>query len=83
MRVVDEGTKERMKDILSDIQTGKFAKEWISENQTGRPQFNAINRRENQHQIEVVGRELRALMPFIKNPISDDAKKDEKAHANN
>ncbi len=74
-RVVDEGTKERMKDILSDIQTGKFAKEWISENQTGRPQFNAINRRENQHQIEVVGRELRALMPFIKNPISDDAKK--------
>lgn len=82
-RVVDEGTKERMKDILSDIQTGKFAKEWISENQTGRPQFNAINRRENQHQIEVVGRELRALMPFIKNPITDDAKKDEKAHANN
>lgn len=82
-RVVDEGTKERMKDILSDIQTGKFAKEWISENQTGRPQFNAINRRENQHQIEVVGRELRALMPFIKNPISDDAKKDEKAPAQN
>ncbi|WP_077601858.1 ketol-acid reductoisomerase [Oceanobacillus sojae] len=82
-RVVDEGTKERMKDILSDIQTGKFAKEWISENQTGRPQFNAINRRENQHQIEVVGRELRALMPFIKNPISDDAKQDEKAPAQN
>lgn len=82
-RVVDEGTKERMKDILSDIQNGTFAKSWISENQTGRPQFNAINRRENQHQIEVVGRELRALMPFVKKPINDVSEKNEKAHAQN
>ncbi|WP_152655319.1 ketol-acid reductoisomerase [Oceanobacillus sp. CFH 90083] len=82
-RVIDQGTKERMKDILADIQTGKFAKDWISENQTGRPQFNAINRRENQHQIEVVGRELRALMPFVKKPINDGAETGEKAHAKN
>ncbi|GIO24804.1 ketol-acid reductoisomerase [Oceanobacillus sp. J11TS1] len=82
-RVIDEDTKGRMKDILSDIQTGKFAKDWISENQTGRPQFNAINRRENQHQIEVVGRELRALMPFVKKPINDGAEEGEKVHVKN
>jgi ketol-acid reductoisomerase len=66
-RVVNEETKARMKEVLKDIQTGKFAQGWIIENQTNRPQFNAINRAENNHQIEVVGRELRALMPFIKN----------------
>ncbi|PYZ94037.1 ketol-acid reductoisomerase [Salipaludibacillus keqinensis] len=65
-RVVDADTKARMKDILTDIQTGKFAKEWILENQANRPQFNAINAKENQHQIEKVGAELRELMPFVK-----------------
>jgi len=68
-RIIDEGTKARMKDVLTDIQTGKFAKEWILENQANRPQFNAINARENQHPIEKVGRELRALMPFVKQPM--------------
>lgn len=67
-RVVDADTKARMKDILSDIQTGKFAHGWILENQANRPQFNAINNRENQHEIEVVGRQLRELMPFVKKP---------------
>jgi ketol-acid reductoisomerase len=66
-RVVNADTKARMKDVLTDIQTGVFAKGWILENQANRPQFNAINRAENNHQIEQVGRELRALMPFIKN----------------
>ncbi|WP_066072709.1 ketol-acid reductoisomerase [Neobacillus soli] len=69
-RVVNEDTKARMKDVLKDIQTGVFAKGWILENQANRPQFNAINRSENNHQIEKVGRELRALMPFIKKPIN-------------
>lgn len=69
-RVVNEDTKARMKDILKDIQTGVFAKGWILENQVGRPQFNAINRAENNHPIEKVGRELRALMPFIKKPVT-------------
>ncbi|MED3624761.1 ketol-acid reductoisomerase [Bacillus thermocopriae] len=67
-RVVNEETKARMKEVLKDIQTGAFAKGWILENQANRPQFNAINRAENNHPIEVVGRELRALMPFIKKP---------------
>lgn len=65
-RVVDEGTKARMKDVLTDIQTGAFAKGWILENQANRPQFNAINASENNHPIEKVGRELRELMPFVK-----------------
>lgn len=65
-RVINEETKARMKDILHDIQTGEFAKGWIVENQVNRPQFNAINAKENQHPIEKVGRELRELMPFVK-----------------
>ncbi|MFC4738322.1 ketol-acid reductoisomerase [Bacillus daqingensis] len=65
-RVVDEDTKARMKDILSDIQNGTFAHGWILENQANRPQFNAINARENKHEIEEVGRKLRELMPFVK-----------------
>ncbi|MGJ9383638.1 ketol-acid reductoisomerase [Salipaludibacillus neizhouensis] len=65
-RVVNADTKARMKDVLTDIQDGTFAKGWILENQANRPQFNAINARENNHQIETVGRELRELMPFVK-----------------
>lgn len=65
-RVVTEDTKKAMKDILTDIQTGKFAKGWILENQANRPEFHAINEREKQHQIEVVGRKLREMMPFVK-----------------
>ncbi|WP_405103816.1 ketol-acid reductoisomerase [Oceanobacillus sp. FSL H7-0719] len=68
-RVINEETKARMKEILTDVQTGAFAKGWILENQAGRPQFNAINQAENKHQIETVGRELRDLMPFVKQPI--------------
>ncbi|WP_284143280.1 ketol-acid reductoisomerase [Metabacillus flavus] len=65
-RVVDAKVKESMKAVLEDIQSGRFAKEWIVENQVNRPQFNAINKRENEHQIEKVGRELRSMMPFVK-----------------
>jgi len=68
-RVINEETKARMKEVLEDVQSGKFAKEWILENQANRPQFNAINEREKQHPIEKVGRELRELMPFVKNPL--------------
>jgi ketol-acid reductoisomerase len=64
-RVVTDSTKAEMKNILTDIQTGQFAKGWILENQTNRPVFNAVNKRENEHPIEVVGRELRAKMPFV------------------
>ncbi|MFD2924117.1 ketol-acid reductoisomerase [Halobacillus naozhouensis] len=65
-RVVNEETKARMKEVLNEIQSGKFAKGWILENQANRPEFNAVNARESQHQIEKVGKELRELMPFVK-----------------
>lgn len=64
-RVVDADTKARMKDILTDIQEGKFAEGWIAENENGRPKFNAYEESEAKHQIEVVGEKLRAMMPFV------------------
>ena len=64
-RVVDARVKETMKEVLKDIQTGEFAKGWILENQANRPKYNAIKNRESEHQIEVVGRELRKMMPFV------------------
>jgi ketol-acid reductoisomerase len=67
-RVVNAETKARMKEVLTDIQTGVFAKGWILENQANRPQFTAVNEQEKNHPIEKVGRELRELMPFIKKP---------------
>ncbi|RSL32598.1 ketol-acid reductoisomerase [Salibacterium salarium] len=65
-RIITDQTRDAMRDILSDIQTGRFAKGWILENQANRPEFNATNARENRHQIEEVGRELREMMPFVK-----------------
>ncbi|CCQ94302.1 acetohydroxy-acid isomeroreductase [[Clostridium] ultunense Esp] len=65
-RIVTEETKKEMKKILEEIQSGAFAKGWILENQLNRPMFNALRRRENEHPLEVVGRELREKMPFIK-----------------
>lgn len=65
-RIINDSVKAEMKKVLEDIQTGKFAKGWILENQANRPEFNAINRRENEHLIETVGRELRSMMPFVK-----------------
>jgi ketol-acid reductoisomerase len=65
-RIITDETRAEMKRILSEIQTGKFAKEWILENQAGRPAFNAIRRIEAEHPIEGVGRELRDMMPWIR-----------------
>lgn len=64
-RVINAETKARMKEVLEDIQTGKFAKGWILENQANRAEFNTINNREKQHPIEVVGKSLRKMMPFV------------------
>jgi ketol-acid reductoisomerase len=64
-RVITDEVKKSMKAVLKDIQDGTFAKGWILENQVGRPQFNAINARENEHQLEKVGSELRSMMPFV------------------
>ncbi|NGP45515.1 ketol-acid reductoisomerase [Bacillaceae bacterium SIJ1] len=64
-RIIDAGTKERMRDVLTDIQNGTFAKGWILENQANRPEFTAINANESEHLIEKVGRDLRKMMPFV------------------
>ncbi|CAM4334927.1 ketol-acid reductoisomerase [Jeotgalicoccus halotolerans] len=68
-RVINEETKARMGEVLTEIQNGQFAKGWILENQAGRPQYNAINNSEYKHPITAVGQELRDLMPFVQNPI--------------
>lgn len=64
-RVITEDTKKEMKKILSEIQDGTFAKDWLLENRVGRPKFNAKRRMESEHQIEKVGAELRNMMPWI------------------
>jgi ketol-acid reductoisomerase len=64
-RVIDEGTRERMRGILRDIQSGDFAGEWINENMVGRPTFNTTVRKEKEHPIEIVGARLRSMMPWI------------------
>jgi ketol-acid reductoisomerase len=51
--------------ILAEIRDGSFAEEWIAENRNGRPNFNDLRKRGQAHQIEQVGEELRAMMPFI------------------
>lgn len=65
-RVVNESSKEAMKGILKDIQDGTFAREWIAENESGRERINKFRETESVHPIEKVGKELRAMMPFIK-----------------
>jgi ketol-acid reductoisomerase len=64
-RVVTKDTKAEMKKILGEIQSGEFAKEWVAENENGRPNFNRMRQEAIEHPIEKVGAELRAMMPWI------------------
>ena len=65
-RVVTEQTKQEMKKILGEIQSGQFAKEWVLENQANRPVYNALLAKAETHPIESVGAKLRAMMPWLK-----------------
>ncbi|HQA60164.1 MAG: ketol-acid reductoisomerase [Tepidanaerobacteraceae bacterium] len=65
-RIITEETRKEMKKVLDEIVSGKFAKDWILENQAGRPVFRAIYASEAEHQIEKVGKELRSMMPWLK-----------------
>ncbi len=65
-RIITEQTKAEMKKILGEIQSGQFAKEFILENMAGRPSFLAMRRRDNEHQVEQVGGEMRAMMGWLK-----------------
>jgi ketol-acid reductoisomerase len=74
-RVIDEGTKTRMREILEEIQSARFAKEFIVENRSGALEFNALRKRGKAHPMEAVGAKLRNLMPWLKeNRLVDRAK---------
>jgi ketol-acid reductoisomerase len=64
-RVIGEPTRQAMKDILSEIQSGEFAKEWIAENQAGQENFQRMREEGKNHQVETVGKELRSSMDWI------------------
>jgi ketol-acid reductoisomerase len=65
-RIITAETKAEMKKILSEIQSGQFAREWLLENKVNAPGFKATRRREREHGVEVVGKQLRRLMSWIK-----------------
>jgi ketol-acid reductoisomerase len=71
-RVISPAVREEMKRILADIQSGRFARDWVLENQAGQPSFKATRRMQAEHSIEEVGAKLRAMMPWIaKNKLVD------------
>jgi ketol-acid reductoisomerase len=64
-RIVDERTRGVMRELLSEIRDGSFAREWIAENDAGLPRFKRTRAAETSQQIEDVGRSLRRMMPFV------------------
>ena len=64
-QVINDQSKAAMKQLLTNIQNGTFAEDWIDENHNNRPRFNAARNADVDHKIEVVGRELRRMMPFV------------------
>tara|TARA_B100000700_G_scaffold251295_1_gene282314 strand:+ start:10081 stop:11094 length:1014 start_codon:yes stop_codon:yes gene_type:complete len=74
-KIVDSNTKKKMKEVLEDIQSGKFAKQWMDENKNGQKNFLKMRKELADHPIEKVGTKLRALMPWIgKNKLVDKSK---------
>ncbi len=74
-RIITSETKRTMKKILEEIQSGEFAREWVLENQANRPVYNALLKRGEEHPIEEVGKNLRAMMPWLQNDKLVDQKK--------
>ncbi|PKQ32520.1 MAG: ketol-acid reductoisomerase [Actinobacteria bacterium HGW-Actinobacteria-2] len=70
-RVIDAGTKQRMKEVLTDIQSGAFAKRFIDDQDAGAPEFKALRAKGEQHPIEETGRKLRGLMAWVKSHDTD------------
>ena len=64
-RIVTDETRQTMKDILNEIQTGVFPREWLQENQVGRPVYTARKRQDQEHLIETVGEKLRGMMSWL------------------
>jgi ketol-acid reductoisomerase len=65
-KIITDEVRENMRAILRDIQDGVWAKNWLLENQVGRPNFNAMRKKDANHSVEVIGAELRAMMPWLK-----------------
>jgi ketol-acid reductoisomerase len=76
-RIVDAQTRQHMRDVLEEIRSGQFAREWIAEYQAGNPQYQALKARDLEHPIEKVGAALRARMPWLNpgKPAAATAKK--------
>ncbi|MGH2460562.1 MAG: ketol-acid reductoisomerase [Chloroflexota bacterium] len=65
-KVIDEHVRESMREVLRNIRSGTWARNWILENQAGRPNFYAMRNQDANHELEVVGKQLRAMMPWLK-----------------
>jgi ketol-acid reductoisomerase len=74
-RIITNETKQTMKKILREIQSGRFAREWVLENQANRPVYNALLKRGKEHPIEEVGDQLRGMMPWLHKDKLVDQKK--------
>ncbi len=64
-RIITAETKRTMKEILSEIQSGRFAREWVLENQANRPVYNALLKKGEEHPVEEIGKQLRGMMPWL------------------
>ena len=74
-RIVGDDTRKVMKEILADIQSGRFADEWMNEHRAGSPQFNELRQASRSHPIEKVGEQLRSMMPWLaENRLVDKSK---------
>ena len=79
-RIIDEGARARMREVLAEIQNGQFARDWILENQAGLPQHRALMRQRTEHEIERVGKSLRGRMSWLQpKAASSTEKKSDKA----
>jgi ketol-acid reductoisomerase len=72
-RVIDASVKERMRQILAEVQSGEFAREWVAEDDAGRPNFNRLRDQGAAHPIEETGRKLRSMMSWVDRPITETA----------
>jgi ketol-acid reductoisomerase len=70
-RVISDESRAAMRQLLADIQSGDFAREWIAENRAGQENFERMRAEQADHQVEVVGRELRSHMAWIETEFGD------------
>jgi ketol-acid reductoisomerase len=72
-RIISPAVKQEMRKVLDEIQDGRFAREWVEEDDNGRPNFTKLRQEGEQHQIEQVGKKLRGLMSWVDRPITETA----------